>query len=88
MNPPGGLRVTPCDFLSCAIFRRGNRRYSDWYSINTLIEKPKTLRWRPVTAMLLAFTERFDRRPGNVGAPELTATGAARRADIPVKLEG
>jgi len=58
-----------------------------------LIEKPKTLRQRSVTVMLLAFTERVDLnrvlRPGNVVAPELRLTiGAARRADIPVKLEG
>jgi hypothetical protein len=41
-----------------------------------LIEKPKTLRWRSVAAMLLAFTERVDLnrvlRPSNVVAAEST----------------
>ncbi len=42
--------------------------------INTLIEKPRALRWRSVAAMLRAFAERVDLNwgphPGNIVAPE------------------
>jgi hypothetical protein len=86
------LQVTPCDFLSRAIFSRRHREIPGRVPINTLIEKPKTLRWRSVAAMLLAFTERVDLnrvlRPGNIVARNRRPTGAARRADISVKLEG
>jgi len=63
-------------------FPRWQPQIPGWVPINTLIEKPKTLRWRSVAAMLLAFTERVDLnrvpRPGNVVAAESTLTGATR----------
>jgi hypothetical protein len=72
-------------FLSRAIFAAATadtRRVP----INTLIEKPKTLRWRSIAIMLRVLTERVDLNgvltPGNIVAPESTQIIAAFQFSI------
>jgi hypothetical protein len=55
-------------------------------SINTLIEKPKTLRWRSVVAMMRVLTLRVDLNsllhPGNMVALESTLNSNSLRTTL------
>ncbi|HEY2532845.1 MAG TPA: hypothetical protein VGJ20_33775 [Xanthobacteraceae bacterium] len=64
------------NLLSRTNFLGNDERRYPAVPINTLIEKPKTLRWRSVEAMLRVLADGIDLNggldPGNIVAPEST----------------
>jgi hypothetical protein len=70
---PGGFQVTPSDFPFSHYFSRRQAPIPGRVPINSLIGKPKTLRWRSVNAMLSALADGVERNSGespcNIVAP-------------------
>jgi hypothetical protein len=61
---PEGFQVTPSDFPYSHYFSRRQAPIPGRVPINSLIGKPKTLRWRSVNAMLSALADGVERNGG------------------------